>query len=174
MHCADEPVQRRNDEKHDRNVSETNSREGDNTEHRSHHECGDQRRAPRGDLRSNQIEDQDDADAGEGGRQPGGELVVAERAKRGGLHPVEQNRLLEPGGAVQIRSNKVAAREHLTRGLGESWFVRLPERSVSESCKDGEAGNEEESTEVRAHRTLFHTRSPPTRLQRLKVSVTSD
>src|SRR5262245_55515694 len=148
LHGANESVQRGNDEKHDWDVGETNSREGHKSEHRRHHERRDKRRSSRCDLRNEQIENEDDTDAGECRRQPGRELVVAEHGKRGGLRPVEQDGFFETRDAVQVRGHEVATREHLTRGFGKSRLVRFPERSISESSKDGEAGDDQEGNEI--------------------------
>ena len=130
-----------------RHEREANSRERDKPEHRRHDKRRHERGSPGGDLHAEQVEDEDDADAGDCRGHTGGKLVVAERGKRRGLRPVEQDWLFEPWNAIQVRRHEVVAREHLPRRFRESGLVRLPERSVSESRKDGEACDNDEDNE---------------------------
>ena len=61
--------------------------------------------------------------AGDGGRQPRGPFVHAERVEGRGAEPVLQRRLLEVLEAVQARREPVAADGHLARDLGVAPLV---------------------------------------------------
>jgi hypothetical protein len=61
-----------------------------------------------------------------------------------GLQPVDEDRLVETGCAVEIGEQEVTALEHLPGGFGEGAFVHVEQRRAAEPEQEGEQGQGED------------------------------
>src|SRR5439155_1016734 len=93
---------------------------------------------------------QGDAGQGEERRgKPGGELVHPQERVGGGDDPEEGGRLVEVAGAVDVRRDEVARREHLARDLGVAPFVGIAQPRPAQAIED-DRGAEQQQEEDRS------------------------